>query len=327
MAVTVIKPGLLATVQDIGRFQSQKYGVIASGAMDSYSLRTANLLAGNEENAGAIEITLFGTAVQFTENTVFAITGADMQAVLDGRPAPLNRPLYAEKGAVLSFSFAISGCRAYLAVAGGIAVEAVLGSRSTYLAAEIGGFEGRALQTGDTLPAGAWSEMNEAIFQRVQQDNRTTWAVPSHLLVNTDAEQTIRVLKGTEFDDFEEADRQAFFNESYRLTPQSNRMGARLEGSAVHLREQKEQLSSGVTFGTVQIPPNGKPIILMADRQTTGGYPKIAQVITADLGSLSQMQPGAFIRFKEVTLAEAEQQLLANEQTIGQLKTAIRLKC
>ena len=327
MSVHVLNPGLLTTIQDIGRHGSQKFGIIVSGAMDSYSMRVANLLVGNAENEGALEITLFGTTLRFDEDTLVAVTGGDLQLTVAGIPVDTWKPLLVRRGSVMKFGFAILGCRAYLAFAGGIAVPCVMDSKSTYIAAGIGGFDGRPLGQGDTISLEDMGESNRRVLRSVERSGGTTdWSVQYRDLVNTDADQTIRMIEGLEYRKFDEDSLKTLVSEAYTVTPQSNRMGARLEGPALALKEKLELLSEGVTFGTVQIPPNGKPIILMADRQTTGGYPKIGQVITADLGSLSQLKPNSKLRFKLVSHAEAERQLLAKEQLIHEIKVGIRHK-
>ncbi|MFJ8066971.1 biotin-dependent carboxyltransferase family protein [Psychrobacillus sp. NPDC096426] len=325
MSINVLHSGLLTTVQDIGRYGSQKYGVIVSGAMDSYSLRLANILVGNKENEATLEITLYGTTLQFEEDTLIAITGGDFLTTIDGIIAPLWRPVLIKKNSILKFNSAIKGSRAYVAFAGGINTPQIMGSKSTYLRANIGGYEGRALKKGDFLKIGEKNKTSEALLQQLD-DKNISWSINFNELINFQQDLIIRVLKGTEFERFDKENQQTFFQQSYTLTVQSDRMGYRLEGPSISLSEKFELLSEGVTFGTIQIPPNGQPIILMADRQTTGGYPKFGQVITADLPSLAQLQPRATIRFTEVTLKEAETVLVQNEQFINNLKTAIHYK-
>lgn len=325
MSVKVLHPGLLTTIQDIGRVGSQKYGVIVSGAMDSYSLRLANILVGNKENEATLEITLFGTTLQFDKDTLIAITGGDFQATIDGVAAPLWRPVLIHKQSILKFNSATKGSRAYIAFGGGVHVSEVMGSKSTYLRAKVGGFEGRALQKGDILSLGQENNLSKKLVQQLANNN-INWSINSNELINFSQHQVIRVLKGTEFHRFSKKSQQAFLREPYYLTVQSDRMGYRLEGPPISLSENFELLSEGVTFGTIQIPSSGQPIILMADRQTTGGYPKIGQVITADLSSLAQLQPTATIRFKEVTLKEAEDLIMKNEQLISNIKTAVHHK-
>lgn len=325
MSMRVLHSGLLTTIQDIGRYGSQKFGVIVSGAMDSYSLRLANLLVGNRENEATLEITLFGTTLQFDEDTLISITGGDFLPTIDGKKVLSWRPILIKKNSVLKFNSAIKGSRAYVAFAGGIDIPEIMESKSTYLRANIGGFKGRALQKGDIFSVGEVSEIGEKLIEQLKNSD-ATWSVDFNNLIRFEQNQYIRVLKGTEFNRFDQESQNIFFEKPYTLTVQSDRMGYRLDGPTLSLAENFELLSEGVTFGTVQIPSNGQPIILMADRQTTGGYPKIAQVITADLPSLAQIQPTGTIRFKEVTLAEAENEIFKNEQQIKNIKNAIHYK-
>ena len=325
MSIRVLHSGLLTTIQDIGRYGSQKFGVIVSGAMDSYSLRLANLLVGNKENEATLEITLFGTTLQFDEDTLISITGGDFLPTIDGKKVLSWRPILVKKNSVLKFNSAIKGSRAYVAFAGGIDIPEIMESKSTYLRANIGGFKGRALQKGDIFSVGEVSEIGEKLIEQLKNSD-ATWSVDFNNLIRFEQNQYIRVLKGTEFNRFDQKSQNTFFERPYTLTVQSDRMGYRLDGPTLSLAENFELLSEGVTFGTVQIPSNGQPIILMADRQTTGGYPKIAQVITADLPSLAQIQPTGTIRFKEITLAEAENEIFKNEQQIKNIKNAIHYK-
>jgi antagonist of KipI len=327
MSISVLRPGLLTTIQDLGRFGSQKYGVIVSGAMDSYSLRIANLLTGNKENEGALEITLTGPKLQFECDQLIAITGGDLQATIDGEKAPMWRPVLVREGSVLQFKSAQEGCRAYLAFAGGIAVPEVLGSKSTYIRAGIGGFQGRALKKGDTLTFGNMNEISCALVRKLKDTGHAfPWAANTASLINLKQNQTVRVMRGTEFDRFDDESRQTLFNQIYTVSTEADRMGYRLKGPKLSLAGKFELLSEGVTCGTIQVPASGEPIILMADRQTTGGYPKIGQVISADLPGLAQLQPMGRIQFKQVSLETAQQELLAKEQMIQEIKTSIRLK-
>ena len=323
MSVKVLHPGMLTTIQDIGRFGSQKYGVIASGAMDTYSLRIGNLLVGNKEKEAGLEVTLFGTTLQFEKDAFIAITGGDLQATIDGVKAPLWCPISIKKHSILKFQSAIKGSRAYVTFAGGVQVPEVMGSKSTYLRANIGGLEGRALQKGDVFSI---ADLSRETMDAINQTEDVKWSVNYNELIHFNKHQEIRVIRGTEFDRFKSESQKTFFEEPFTLTVQSDRMGYRLEGPPISIMDSFELLSEGVTFGTVQIPSSGQPIILMADRQTTGGYPKIAQVITADLPTLAQLQPTSTIQFKEVTLEEAEQILIEKEQLINLIKRAINDK-
>lgn len=202
MTVKILNQGLLTSVQDSGRYGSQKYGVIVSGAMDKYSLRVANLLVGNNENEGALEVTLLGTSLQFEKDLLIAITGGDLLAVIDGERAPTWRPILVRKGSVLQFKSPLKGCRAYVAFAGGMAIPEVMGSKSTYLRAGIGGFKGRALQKEDVIECGEMNEFSTSLFHQLNKKNDDfTWTVNYDALINLQQAQTIRVIRGTEFDD------------------------------------------------------------------------------------------------------------------------------
>ncbi|WP_251033417.1 biotin-dependent carboxyltransferase family protein [Bacillus sp. ISL-75] len=327
MSIKVHQPGLLTTIQDLGRFGSQKFGVLVSGAMDPISLRVANLLVGNNEGEGALEITLFGTTLEFETDELIAITGGDLQPAIDGNVAPMWRPVLIRKGSILQFKSAINGCRAYVAFAGGIDVPEVMGSKSTYLRAAIGGLHGRSLQKGDVFESGTFNTLSRALVHQLERmTTHIPWSVNYTEFISFNKTQTIRVLRGAEFERFDTASQQTFLSNRYTLTTQADRMGYRLEGESLKLSEKFELLSEGVTYGTIQVPSNGKPIILMADRQTTGGYPKIGQVISVDLPCLAQMQPNANMEFKEVSLEQAEIELIMQEQMLRELALGIRFK-
>src|SRR5690625_1019646 len=201
MTVKVLHPGLLTTIQDLGRYGSQRFGVIVSGAMDSYSLRLANLLVGNEEGEGALEVSLFGTSLQFKKDQLIAITGGDLAASLDGDKAPLWRPVLVRKGSILTFKSGTKGSRAYISFAGGIVIPEVMGSKSTYLRAEIGGFKGRALQKADTFECGTMNVIKQSFFSRLKDmPEHVAWSVNYNALLNLQKTQTIRVLTGTEYE-------------------------------------------------------------------------------------------------------------------------------
>lgn len=327
MGVKVLQPGMLATIQDLGRHGLQKFGVIVGGAMDSNSLRIANLLVGNSEGEGAIEVTLFGTSLLFESDELIAITGGNLQPTIDGKEVPMWQPILIRKESVLKFNAAISGSRTYVSFSGGIQVPEVMGSKSTYIRAEIGGFQGRKLQKNDVFECDKRTESGEDLFNQLQKKaNYLSWSVYYAPFVTLNKTQTIRIIRGSEYERFDEESLQKFFSTPYTISTHSDRMGYRLEGEEIQLKEPFELLSEGVTFGTIQVPSNGQPIILMADRQTTGGYPKIGQVISADLPSLAQMQANGQVYFKEVTLEEAQRALIHQEKEMNELAFGLRLK-
>lgn len=314
--IKVIKAGLLTTVQDLGRYGYQKSGIIVSGAMDTLALRIGNLLLGNKEEEAGLEITLLGPSLNFEIEQVIAITGADLSPTVDGQPVPMWRSVSIPKGAQLSFGKPIKGCRAYLCVKGGFKIESQLGSLSTYLQAKIGGWQGRALKPGDLIP------FNSA---HTVDSRKQNWSVPLKLYPDL-SERKVRIVKGPEFELFTLQSIEDFLNTPYLISKETNRMGYKLEGKSLSLSTPKEMLSTAVTFGTIQVPVQGQPIILMADHQTTGGYPRIGQVITADLTMLAQLQTGDHIHFQVITLQEAQELLIQKEQQMKQLKQTISLK-
>lgn len=331
MSIKVIKPGLLTTVQDLGRFGYQKYGVITSGAMDSFALRVANLLVQNEEGEAGLEMTMLGPSLYFEEDTLIAICGADLSATIKDKKVPLWQAIIVRGGNILKFNQPKRGSRSYLAVAGGFALEREMGSRSTYLRAELGGFRGRVLKAEDVLHK---REPNECVMRQVSFLAKTdedlffpvTRPVSQYVLPNYTQEPLIRVTKGAHHHLFDRASQQRFYTDPYHISPQSDRMGYRLTGTSLQLEKPVDLVSEAVMFGTIQVPADGQPIVLMADCQTTGGYPKIAQVITTDLAVLAQVRVGGTIRFHELSLAEAQRRYLEREKEIEWLKAGIMLE-
>ncbi|RNF39688.1 biotin-dependent carboxyltransferase family protein [Planococcus salinus] len=317
--IKIHKAGLQTTVQDLGRRGFQKFGVIVSGAMDLLACRMANILVNNAENEAVLEIAITGPTMEFTEEAVIAICGADMSPSIDGHAVRMWRPLFVEKGSVLSFGPLRSGCRTYVAFSGGVGVPEVMNSKSTYLRAQIGGFHGRALQKSDELEIGIPS-------LKVKSSAAANWGVSSSFITDYSTEPEIRLLQGRQYELFTKASQKRLVTERFEVSTQSDRMGYRLSGQSLSLEEPAELLSEAIIFGSIQVPPDGNPIVLMADRQTTGGYPKIGQVASVDLPLLSQLKPGDGIRFKKTTLAEAQKAYLEREQLLQQIKMAIQLK-
>ncbi len=332
MSISILQPGLLTTVQDLGRPGYQQAGLVVGGALDATALRVANMLVGNSPQAAALEITLLGPRLRFEASHLLAIAGAHLSPTLDGRPVSLHRPVWVRAGTELAFGKPVAGSRAYLAVAGGLDVPLVLGSRATYLRAGLGGWHGRALQAGDSLPVGPPSAVGERLTQLLAPASPTrAWApapwTPGPPLGPTPApEPLLRAVRGPEYGQFSAASQRAFWHEPFEVTPAADRMGYRLHGPALARLTGSELLSSAVTLGTVQVPAGGQAIVLLADCQTTGGYPRLAQVITADFSALAQLRPGQRCRFGEVTLAEAQALYLAHERRLRALPRAIYLK-
>ena len=312
MKIIVKKGGPLTTLQDTGRYGFQKYGVLVSGAMDLFSLKLGNILVGNKESEGALEMTMSGPFLKLPAGLVFALTGADLGAKLGSKPVPLNRAVYVKQDSALSFGFAAKGARGYLTVAGGFAVPEVMNSKSTYLRAKIGGVGGAPLADGTELETGDLTAEQEKLAAALaglggKPFSTLGWSVGTESLF---AGEPIRVTQGLQADWFSNATLHAFFRSGYTITAQSDRMGYRLSGTPLPYKDSSlEMISEPVTFGSIQVPADGNPIILMADRQTTGGYAKIGQVIQADLSRLAQMKPGQTIYFQPVTLTQAEEAL------------------
>ena len=319
MSFRVLRPGLLTTVQDLGRPGMQRYGVVVGGAMDTLSLRIANLLVGNDENSAGLEMTLLGSALQFEQDAVVALCGGEFSATLGEQPLPLARPVFVRKGSVLTCGPASAGCRGYLAVAGGINVPVLLGSRSTYLPGRIGGFQGRSLQTGDVIPLGE-------VPHSLKSFPNVPWRAGSLIPRCDHQAATLRLLPASEHDWLTPRSRQQLFAGEYEVTPQSDRMGYRLSGSRLELETPRELLSTAVCPGVLEVPAGGQPILFMADCVTTGGYPKVGCVASVDLPRAAQLRPGDKLRFAPISLAEAQSLLHERERDLARLKAGLAIK-
>lgn len=332
MSVRVLHPGVLTTVQDRGRTGHQRQGIPVAGAMDELSLRLANLLVGNDEDAAALELTLIGPTLRFDEQALIALGGADFGASVDGVHIPPWRPVCVAAGAIVTADSAVRGCRAYLAVAGGVAVPCVLGSRSTYVRASLGGLGGRALRRGDLVPVGSSSPLSARIAAAILEDAPAAkvvvgrWGPAPMLMPFYGSGKAIRVIEGEHARMLTSPSVERLWNTEFRVGAQSDRMGYRLEGPPLELAQPIEILSEAVTFGTMQLPPGGSPIVLMADRQTTGGYPRVGEVASVDLPLVAQLKPGDRLRFRPVSLDEAQRLYLAREYDIAQARMAIALR-
>lgn len=330
--IRILKPGLLTTIQDLGRYGFQKNGMIASGAMDPLAHRIANILVGNEETDPTLEITMLGPTIEFQQDALIAICGGDLSPKIGEKPVELWRPLFIKKGTILHFTSCKTGCRAYLAVAGSFKIPSIMNSYSTYLRAGIGGYNGRALTKGDQINLGPTSQLSSRILSSFSEKNNPSniihagWTISQAIIPSYRPKPIIRVMQGRQYHLFKKYSQTKFFTEQYKITPQSDRMGYRLNGPTLALIQEEEMISEAVTFGTIQVPGDGQPIILLADRQTTGGYPKIAQIATVDLPLIAQAKPGDSITFMEITQAEAQLLFLSREKNIRQLKQGITWK-
>ena len=306
MEVTVIRSGMLTTVQDLGRRGHRAQGVPLSGAMDGFALRVANLLVGNPEDTATLECTLLGPELVFSTAATIAVTGAEFSGV------EAWRPFEVPAGGRVKLGAARRGCRAYVAIAGGWEIAPVLGSCRTYLRAGLGGFEGRALRDGDVLRA-----------PEVTRRMAGHWRIDERIFPAYSPAPTVRVVRGAQADEFGGV----LFDTEFKVMSQSDRMGLRLGGRRlVRIGGAQELISSAVAPGTVQIPPDGQPIILMADAQTIGGYPQAAHVISVDLPLVAQLRPGDKLKFAEVPLNEAHQLALTRERVLAMLHEGLAQK-
>ena len=312
--VIVVKGGWLTTVQDLGRYGYQQYGVPIAGAMDRFSAIVANRLVGNSDYAALLELTLKGPELQFEEDSVIAVTGADLSPTINGSSVPLWESIAIQRGSRLSFGTKRAGSRAYLAIAGGIDVPSILGSRSTHCASETGGFQGRPLKPGDILSGGSSGKSVDRLIGK---------RLPDRLLPRYEQSIPLRIVPGPQQDFFLKQSLAALTEATYTVSPQSDRMGYRLSGPNIIHKSSMPFISDGTAMGALQVPSDGQPILLMADRQTTGGYPKIAVVISTDLPLAAQLAPGDSITFALCTVAEA-QTALRKQRTL--LDTALPLQ-
>lgn len=328
MQITITKPGVLSTVQDMGRWGYLSPAVPVSGPMDSLSARIANIALGNHEEAPVIEFTY--AAAEFTIGVPVLLAYAGDGAFLKcgEQLLPANRPIFISAGQTISLQNNNKGSRTYLAIAGGFDVPAVLGSCSTYLPAAIGGLNGSALQAGDVLKASdCFTALNKAFLSNLSSRDIAypNWSVSKKAL-GLDDVNVIRVMLGPESSWFNPASINTIFNTAFFMGLQSNRMGYRLEGSRMQRINPSELLSTAVTPGTIQVTGNGDLILLMADCQTTGGYPRIAQVASVDLPLCGQLKPGDQLFFKEISRADAEMLYIKREQNLLKVKATLKAR-
>jgi biotin-dependent carboxylase-like uncharacterized protein len=291
--IKIADPGMKAFVEDLGRYGYQRYGVSVSGAVDEFASRVANFLVGNSPEAAVIEITLKGISLEFSGETVFAITGSPCAYTLNGSPVPLWSSCRAKAGDLLTGDFMTEGLRNYFAVAGGIDVPVIMGSRSTNLRGKFGGFGGRELKKDDVLETGTPASLPPP--RALKMENIPRYA----------AEISLRVIPGPQDEAVTEAGMKTFLSSPYKVSFDSDRMGIRLAGEKIEHRGAADIISDGIAFGSVQVPGDGQPIIMLAERQTTGGYCKIATVIGADRSLLAQARPKSLVRFSEVSQEDA----------------------
>ena len=309
--MVIVNPGLYTTVQDRGRWGFQEFGMPVTGAMDDYSFRVANILVGNDEYEAALETTLNGPEIYFNTDAVAAITGANMAPRINGHIVPMWRSLKLSKGDVLSFEMTREGARGYIAFAGGLDIPAVMGSRSTFSRGGIGGYEGRKLQTNDEINLGNMDIPIEQLRNRL---------IPLQYIQEYKKRCIVRAVPGPQDDCFTEESIEKFFNSEYEVTNEADRMGYRLSGPVLEHKNGADIISDGINLGSIQIPGHGMPIVMMADRQTTGGYTKIATVISTDISLMAQLKPGDKVSFERIDILKAHSILKEYEDRISSIK-------
>ena len=317
----VQRAGFLTSVQDLGHTGFRQFGVSTSGALDSFALRVANLLVGNNEGAAGLEITLGGLQLQFQDNRSVAWCGGDFDVQIGPDVLPAGHVAHLRAGDELKIGRAQTGCRCWLAIVGGIDVPLVLGSRSTDLRANFGGFEGRALRDGDQISLGRAPQSQTAATVRI-----SSWAGPHDWVSPGKRYPALRFVRGVDWNRFNDAAIQRFTEQKFMVSADSDRMGVRLDGPELKRDDEGDLISEAVAPGTIQVPPSGKPILLLGDCQTIGGYPKMAHVITVDLGVATQLRAADGVRFLEVSLEDADRLLMERERDLERFRVGLSLQ-
>lgn len=316
MGIRILKAGMLTTVQDLGRTGYQSQGFPVSGVMDRRSFTIANLLIDNLENEPVLEFTLIGPTLEFTADTIIAITGGDFQPTINGEAAPMYTALYIHKGDILKFGSALTGSRGYISFSCYLQIPVVMGSRCTNMKCSIGGFKGRQLQDGDYIS-----------FRIKRKYLRYFLSRKLNLNEFDQEEALLRVVMGPQDDRFTKEGIATFLSEEYTVTSDFDRMGCRLEGPFIASKNGSDIISDGIALGSVQVPSHGKPIILLADRQTTGGYAKIATVASVDIPKLVQRKTDHKIRFKAITVQEAQALYREELEEFNEMRKKIHRPC
>ncbi len=316
MGIRILKGGMLTTVQDLGRTGYQSQGINVSGVMDVRSFKIANLILDNPENEAVLEFTLIGPTLEFTSTSIISITGGDFQPTVNGKPVDMYKALYMNKGDVLKFGSACTGSRGYLAFASYLNIPVVMGSRSTNLKCRQGGFKGRKLEADDYISFRKKCQYLPFFLSRKLEPESFD-----------QEEATLRVVMGPQDDMFSRQGIEAFLKKEYIVTGEFDRMGCRLDGPFIAPKTTSDIISDGITFGSVQVPSHGKPIILLADRQTTGGYAKIATVASVDLPKLVQRKTDHKIRFKAISVEEAQKLYLEELKELEKLRDLMHQPC
>ena len=316
MGIKIQQSGLYTSVQDFGRIGYQDLGFSVCGAMDKRSLAIGNLLVGNKEDEAGLEITLIGPKIKFTEENFIAITGGDLNPKLNGKEVSMYKAIFVNKDDVLSFENAKTGARAYIAFCGGLEIEKVMGSKSTNVKCSLGGYKGRALKEGDFIKfSSPKTYLTNYLSRRLD------------FKLREEQEIVLRVILGPQDDAFTNKGIITFLNEKYEVTKEFDRMGCRLDGPEIEHKSSADIISDGIVLGSIQVPYHGKPIIMLSDRQTTGGYTKIATVISVDIEKLAQSKTGDKIRFEEISIEKAQKIYRDEIEKMKELKKEINRPC
>ena len=316
MGIRVLKAGMLTTVQDLGRTGYQSQGFSVAGAMDVRSFKIANLLLDNPENEAVLEFTLIGPTLQFTSETIIAITGGDFTPTLNGEPVPSYDAVYVNRGDILKFGSARTGSRGYIAFSSYLDIPVVMGSRCTNLKSQIGGFKGRKLKDEDYI--------GFRIKRRYLPYFLSRKLKPDDFSAES---ETLRVVLGPQDDRFSRQGIETFLTEEYTVTSDFDRMGCRLEGPFIAPKDTTDMISDGIAYGSVQVPSHGKPIVLLSDRQTTGGYPKLATVASVDIPKLVQRKTDHRIHFTAISVEEAQKLYREEEKAFEKMRSEIHVPC
>ena len=312
MSIKIIKPGLCSTIQDLGRIGFRSSGIGPGGVMDFFAATVANHLVGNDEKQAVIEMHFPAAEILFKTNALISVAGANFDAHINDAAIEMHQPFFVQKNSILSFKKNISGARVYLATNRTMEVENWLGSYSTHLKVKAGGFKGRLLQKDDTIETAAYT---------AKINSNKISVSPTIIASVYNNKNIIRCIAGPEWDLVSASSQNIFTENTFTITSQSDRMGYRLAGENLSLQNTTELISSPVSFGSIQLLPNGQLIILMADHQTTGGYPRIACVIAADLPKLAQLPINSPVHFETVSIEQAEEMLISLHQTLAEIKT------
>lgn len=312
-------------MQDLGRTGFRQFGISLGGALDSHALRVANLLVGNDESAAGLEITFGGLQLQFSDDRIIAWCGGEFDVRVGSMSLPSGHAFLVGHGEKLAIDRPKIGCRAWIAISGGIDVPVALESRSTDLRAHFGGFDGRALRDGDEVPHGANPGCATTLINKLREEKIARWKPPHDWSSPARREPVLRVIRGAGWDLFDDSTHRVLTSATFAVLPDSDRMGLRLDGPELKRQGTGDLLSEAVAPGTIQIPPGGKPILLLGDCQTIGGYPKIAHVITVDFPLAAQLRAGDQVRFREVSLGDAHSFLLERERNLEQFRCGLEM--